>query len=79
MQLVFRCGMAPVAVGLVAGVGMATVLSKVMASLLFNVSAFNPAIVLGAALVSASAGAVPCWLMSRRALRIDPAVCLRVE
>ena len=79
MQLVFRHGMAPVAVGLVAGVGMATLLSKVMASLLFKVSAFDPMIFIGAALVSASAGAVPCWLMSRRALRIDPAVCLRVE
>jgi ABC-type antimicrobial peptide transport system permease subunit len=79
MQLVFRYGMAPVAVGLVAGVGMATLLSKVMGSLLFRVSAFDPMIFIGAALVSACAGVVPCWLMSRRALRIDPAVCLRVE
>jgi putative ABC transport system permease protein len=79
MQLVFRYGMAPVVFGLVAGVGLATLLSKVMASLLFNVSAFNPAIVAGAVLVSVSSGAVPCWLTSRRALRIDPAVCLRVD
>jgi putative ABC transport system permease protein len=71
--------MAPVVVGLVAGLTMATVFSKVMASLLFKVSAFDPLIFIGAALISACAGAVPCWLMSRRALRIDPAVCLRVE
>jgi putative ABC transport system permease protein len=79
MQLVFRYGMAPVVVGLVAGIGMASVFSKVMASLLFKASAFDPVIFIGAALVSACAGAVPCWLMSRRVLGIDPALCLRVE
>lgn len=79
MQLVFRYGMAPVVVGLAAGIGMATVFSKVMASLLFKASAFDPVIFIGAALVCACAGAVPCWLMTRRALRIDPALCLRAE
>jgi putative ABC transport system permease protein len=78
-QLVFRSGMSPVLVGLVLGVGMATVLGQAMASLLFNVSTRDPITFLLSPLVLVLAGAVPCGLIARRALRIDPGVCLRVE
>ena len=79
MQLVFRNGMAPVLVGLVGGVAMATVLARAMASLLFSVSTLDPITFMVSPLALASAGAVPCWLIARWAVRIDPGVCLRVE
>ena len=78
-QLVLRYGMAPVLIGLVAGVGMAMLLTKVMATLLFNVSTLDPITFISAPLSLALAGAVPCWLTARHARRIDPAVCLRLE
>jgi putative ABC transport system permease protein len=79
IHLVFRSGMSPVLVGLVVGVGMATLLGQAMASLLFNVSTRDPITFLLSPLVLVLAGAVPCGLIARRALRIDPGVCLRVE
>jgi predicted permease len=79
IQLVFRSGMSPVLVGLIVGVGMATLLGQAMASLLFNVSTRDPITFIVSPLVLVLAGAVPCCLIARRALRIDPGVCLRVE
>jgi putative ABC transport system permease protein len=78
-KLVLRNGMAPVLIGLGAGVVTAMLLAKVMASLLFKVSALDPITFISAPLVLALAGAVTCWLTARHAKRIDPAVCLRLE
>jgi predicted permease len=78
-QLVFRNGMAPVLAGLFTGLLMSTLLARLIASLLFQVSALDWITFLGAPLVLASVGALPCWLTARHARRIDPAVCLRID
>ena len=78
-QLVFRNGMAPVLAGLSAGIVLSMLLVRLIASLLFHVSTLDLITFLGAPLVLASAGALPCWLTARHARRIDPAVCLRID
>jgi putative ABC transport system permease protein len=78
-QLVFRNGMAPVLAGLFVGIVLSMVLARLIASLLFQVSALDLVTFVGAPLVLGSAGALPCWLTARLALRIDPAVCLRMD
>lgn len=67
------------AIGLVAGLGGAVALTRVMTSLLFRTSPTD-AVTFGAVaaallLVSLAASAVPAW----RASRVDPVVALRVE
>jgi hypothetical protein len=54
-------------------------LARLIASLLFQVSPLDLVTFLGAPLLLASAGALPCWLTARQARRIDPAVCLRID
>jgi len=78
-NLVFRNGMAPVLAGLAAGLLAAAFLSRLIASLLFQVSALNPLTYLVAPLILVIAAALPCWLTSRQAARIDPVVALRLE
>ena len=78
-QLVFRNGMAPVLVGLSAGIVMSMLLVRLIASLLFQVGTVDLITFLSASLVLGSAGAMPCWLTARHARRIDPAVCLRID
>jgi hypothetical protein len=79
IQLVFLNWMSAVLVGLAGGLAMAAVLARAMARLLFNVRVLDPVTFMISPLVLALAGAVPCWLIARRALRIDPGVCLRAE
>ena len=78
-RVVFRHAMAPIltglAVGIVAGIGVA----KGMSALLFHVSTLNPLAYLAAFLVLGIAGAAPCWMTAARAARTDPMVALRTE
>jgi ABC-type antimicrobial peptide transport system permease subunit len=78
-HLVFRNGMTPVWAGLAAGLLAAALFSKVMASLLFQVRALDPAIFIAAPLVLIVAAALPCWLTARQAGRVDPVDVLRLE
>lgn len=78
-NLVFRSGMAPVFIGLATGLVAAVFLARLISSLLFKVSALNPTIFIVSPLIFLLSGALPCWLMARRAARIDPVVALRLE
>jgi predicted permease len=77
--LVLRDGLLPVLVGAVVGVGVAFAFARVVASLLFQISPYNPAIVAGAVCVLVAMGTAACLLPARRAASIEPMQALRNE
>jgi predicted permease len=79
LGLMIRQGMQPVAVGLAVGLGGAFLVTRVLQSLLYEVSASDPLTfaVVAALLTAVALGA--SWLPSRRATRVAPAITLREE
>jgi putative ABC transport system permease protein len=79
LGLVLSETMRPVAIGLAAGFAGSAIVSRLMASFLFGLSALDPVAFLGASgflgVVALLAGDVP----ARRATRVDPMVALRYE
>jgi ABC-type antimicrobial peptide transport system permease subunit len=74
-----RSGVWLTAVGLAGGVAAALALMRLMTSLLFGVSPFDPltyVVVCGALIATAC---LASYIPARRALRIDPAITLRQE
>jgi len=78
-RLVMGDGARLAAVGIGIGVAGALALTWVMRSLLFEVSATDPATFVGMALVLAVVGMLACWVPAWRAMRVDPMVALRYE
>lgn len=68
-----------VAGGLALGLGLAALLSRVAASVLYDVPATDPASWVAGALVLAAAALLASWLPTRRATRLDPMEALRHE
>lgn len=76
---ILREGMIPVVGGAVVGILAAFAFARVIGSLLFHVSPFNPAIAVGAAACVLVAGVAACLLPARRAASVDPMQALRTE
>src|SRR5262249_33215038 len=72
-------GMALVSVGVVIGVAAAWALTRLMATMLFEVRATDPATFALIALLLASVALAACWIPARRAVKVDPMVALRFE
>jgi ABC-type antimicrobial peptide transport system permease subunit len=66
-------------IGLVIGVGMAFGLARVLSSLLFGISASDPATFLGVSALLTLVVLVANFLPARKAAKIDPIVALRYE
>ena len=66
-------------VGLATGVAGALVLTRVMQSMLFEVSATDPASFMVTAAVLGATALLAAWAPARRALRVDPMITLRAE
>ena len=77
IRLLVRQGMAPVAVGLLLGLGLAGASHRVLESLLFGIGSTDPSTYLGGAIAFAVVAAGACWLPARRASRLDPTTVLR--
>jgi predicted permease len=77
--LVLKQGLRPVALGILTGLGLALALGRVLSSLLFGVGSHDPATLAVVCAVMVLSGAAACWIPTRRATRLDPAVTLRGE
>ncbi len=78
-RLVVGQGMLLALVGIAAGLAGAFGLTRFMSSLLFEVSAADPATFAAAALLLALVAAAACSLPARRACKVDPIESLRCE
>ena len=79
LGLVVGQGMGLAVVGVVAGIAGALALTRLMASVLYEVRATDPATFATVVAVLLGAALVASWLPARRALRIDPVQALRYE
>lgn len=79
LKLVVKQGMLLAVVGLAIGVVGAIFLSRLMKTMLFNVSATDPLVFVGIALILAAVALLACFVPARRATKVDPMVALRYE
>jgi predicted permease len=76
---VLRRGMAPVVLGLLAGVGGAHALGRLLRSLLYEISPGDPLVLAAVVATMFLVAVAACYLPARRAARIDPMAALRYE
>ena len=79
LQLVVSRAMMLTLGGVAIGLAGAALVSRVLTTLLFEVSPYDPASFAGMSVVLVAVALLACWLPTRRALGVEPAVALRVE
>jgi predicted permease len=79
VRLFIKQGMALVILGVVLGLVGAFTLTRVMTSLLFNVSASDPLTYVGVAVTLSLIALLACYIPARRATKVDSLIALRAE
>ena len=79
LQMILRQSFGVVAIGLVIGLFAALALTRLMASLLYGVSAHDFSIYVLVLFVLSAAALFASYLPARRAMNVDPTVALRYE
>ncbi|MGE0453429.1 MAG: ABC transporter permease [Vicinamibacteria bacterium] len=78
-RLILGGGMRLALLGVALGTAAALALARLLASLLYEVTPFDPASYAATALVLLAVAALACSLPARRAMRLDPLAALREE
>jgi len=79
LSLVVYQGMKPVVSGLALGIIATFALVRLIATQLYQVSAYDPVLLGGATVLLAATALMACLLPARRATRVDPVQALRIE
>jgi putative ABC transport system permease protein len=79
MRLILRQGMSLILAGVSVGLIGAFALTRVISSMLFEVSATDPITFVGVPFVLTAIALLACYLPARRAMRVDPMAALRCE
>jgi predicted permease len=79
LQMVFRRGLTMALGGIAFGIAMAYGVARLLASLLWGVSASDPITFAGIPLVLAAAALLAIYIPARRAVKTDPMVALRYD
>jgi putative ABC transport system permease protein len=79
LGLVLRKGMLLVCLGVAIGLGFAFALTRLMASLLYEVSATDPITYVAIAALLSAVALLACFIPARKAMKVDPLVALRYE
>jgi putative ABC transport system permease protein len=78
-RMVIGQGLALTVVGIAIGLAGGLALHRLVASLLFGVSATDPVTLVGVSGLLAAVAVFACYLPARRATRVDPVIALRDE
>jgi len=79
LALVLKQGLRLALLGVALGAAGSLVVTRMLQSLLFGLSAADPATYTGVALSLIVVALVACWIPARRAAKVDPMIALRCE
>jgi putative ABC transport system permease protein len=78
-RMVLRQGMGVVLIGAAVGLGCAVAMTRALRTMLFGVSATDPATYATVTALLLATALAACWIPARRATRVDPLIALRHE
>jgi ABC-type antimicrobial peptide transport system permease subunit len=79
LRLVIFQGLKLVVIGVAIGLIGSLAITRLMASLLFGVSATDPITFAGVAISLFIVALLACWIPARRSAKVDPMIALRAE
>jgi putative ABC transport system permease protein len=79
LRMIFAQGVKIAGAGVIIGLAASLGLTRLMAKLLFSVSAADPLTFAAVAIVLVAVAMLACYIPARRALRVDPIIALRYE
>jgi predicted permease len=79
LSLVFKQGLIQLGVGVTLGLGLAALVSRLIAGALFDVQPRDPVTFLAVVAVLTASGLLACFIPARRAATVDPLSAMRAE